>query len=97
MDYDSDEGRMTAAEQLTAHDPRAAAEALRAIACDDGVGDEVRLSAAELLPAVDPPADAQAFRGISDDRPRHRHPLEAAPTLTPPPAPSPPRPPRPPR
>jgi len=86
MDYDSDEGRMTAAEQLTAHDPRAAAEALRAIACDDGVGDEVRLSAAELLPAVDPQAAAEAFRGIPGDRLRHG----------PPPPPSPPRPPRPP-
>ena len=52
MDYDNDEGRMTSAEQLAARDPRAAAEALRAIACDDGVGDEVRLSAAELLSAA---------------------------------------------
>jgi hypothetical protein len=67
MDYDSDEGRITAAEQLAAHDPRAAAEALRAIACDEGVGDEVRLSAAELLPAVDPRAAAQACLAIASD------------------------------
>ncbi len=54
MDYDSDEGRMTAVEQLAVHNTRAAAEALRAIACDDGVGDEVRLSAAEQLAAPGP-------------------------------------------
>ncbi len=84
----ADEVRLSAAEQLPAVDPGAAAEAFRAIACDDSVGDEVRLSAAEQLASLDPPADAQAFRGISDDRPRHRHPLEAAPTLTPPPAPA---------
>ena len=86
MDYDSDEGRMTAAEQLAAHDPRAAAEAFVAIASDDGVADEVRLSAAEQLPAVDPQAAAEAFRGIPGDRLRHG----------PPPPPSPPQPPRPP-
>jgi len=78
MDYDSDEGRMAAAEQLAAHNPRAAAEALRAIACDDGVGDEVRLSAAEQLPALDPQAAAEAFAAslVTDsgtDR-RHRRP-----------------------
>ena len=67
MDYDSDEGRMTTAEQLATHDPRAAAEALRAIASDDGVGDEVRLSAAELLPALDPQAAAQACLAIASD------------------------------
>ena len=67
MDYDSDEGRMTAAEQLAAHHPRAAAEALRAIACDDGVGEEVRLSAAEQLPALDPQAAAQACLAIASD------------------------------
>jgi DNA-binding HxlR family transcriptional regulator len=42
-----------------------------------------------------PPAASEAFRGITDDRPPHRHPPEAAPTLTPPPPP--PRPPGPPR
>ena len=84
MDYDSDEGRMTAAEQLAAHHPRAAAEALRAIACDDGVGEEVRLSAAELLAAPSRQA-TEAFHGIPGDRLRHG----------PPPPPSPPRPPRP--
>ena len=84
MDYDSDEGRMTTAEQLATHDPRAAAEALRAIACDDWVGDEVRLSAAELIAAPSPQA-AGAFRGLPGDRLRHR----------PPSPPSPRRPPRP--
>ena len=78
MDYDGDEDRLTTAEQLAAHDPRAAAEALRAIACDDGVGDEVRLSAAELLPALDPQAAAQAClaTGSGTDR-RHRRPQSA--------------------
>jgi len=51
MDYDSDEGRMTAAGQLAAYDQRPAAEAFRAIACDDGVADEVRLSAEAGLTA----------------------------------------------
>ncbi len=100
MDYHSDEERMTTAEQLAGHDLQAAAEAFSAIACDGEVGDEVRLSAAEHLAGHDPRAATEAFRGIPDDRPRHRHPLEGALTLTPPPpsrAPSPPRPPRPPR
>jgi hypothetical protein len=52
MDYDSDEERLSSAEQLAAHDPNAAAQAFLAIASDDGVGDEVRLSAAELLSAA---------------------------------------------
>jgi hypothetical protein len=52
MDHDCDEDRLTTAEQLAAHDPRAAAQACLAIASDDGVGDEVRLSAAELLSAA---------------------------------------------
>ena len=94
MDYDSDEGRMTAAEQLATHNPRAAAQACLAIACDEGVGDEVRLSAAELLPGVAPQAAAEAFRGVPGDRFRHGHPLEGTMTLTPP---APPRTPRPPR
>ena len=54
MDYHTDDDPMTTAEQLAGHDPRAAAEAFHAIACDDGVGDELRLSAAELLPAHTP-------------------------------------------
>lgn len=49
MHYDSDEDRLATAEHLARHDSGDAAEAFRAIACDDGVGDEVRLSAAELL------------------------------------------------
>jgi hypothetical protein len=51
MNNDCDEDRLTAAEQLAAYDPRAAAQACLAIASDDGVGDEVRLSAAKLLSA----------------------------------------------
>ena len=78
MDYDSDEGRMTTAEQLATHDPRAAAEALRAIACDDGVGDEVRLSAAELIAAPSPQA-AECPRGLPGDRLRHRPPSPPSP------------------
>jgi len=53
--YESDEDRIDAAEQLAEHNPRAAAEAFSAIACDQAVGDEVRLSAAELA-AVHPGA-----------------------------------------
>ncbi|HYB15471.1 MAG TPA: hypothetical protein VEF71_08370 [Streptosporangiaceae bacterium] len=54
--YEDDEDRIDAAEQLAEHNPRAAAEALSAIACDQEVGDEVRLSAAELLAALGPGA-----------------------------------------
>ena len=46
MDYDSDDDRMTAAEQLAEHDPHAGADALRAIARDHGVDDDIRLEAA---------------------------------------------------
>ena len=53
MHFHTDDDPMATAEQLTAHDPRAAAEAFHAIACDDGVADEVRLSAAEQLAALD--------------------------------------------
>ena len=56
-----------AAEQLTAVDPRAAAPACLAIACDGEVGDEVRLSAAEQLAAVDPRAAAPACLAIARD------------------------------
>jgi hypothetical protein len=52
MSYDADEDRIAMAEQLAEHNPRAAAEALSAIACDPEVGDEVRLSAAEQLTAI---------------------------------------------
>jgi len=54
--YVDDEGRLDAAEQLAEYEPRAAAEAFSAIACDQEVGDEVRLSAAEQLAALDPSA-----------------------------------------
>ena len=54
MNHDTDDDRMTTAEQLAGLDPRAAAQACLAIARDDNVGDEVRLSAAELLPAHTP-------------------------------------------
>jgi len=46
---------LSAAEQLAAVDPRAAAPACLAIACDREVGDEVPLSAAQLA-ALDPSA-----------------------------------------
>jgi hypothetical protein len=52
--YEADEDRLDAAEQLAEHQPRAAAEALSAIARDAAVGDEVRLSAAEQLAVLDP-------------------------------------------
>ncbi len=54
--YEGDEDRLDAAEQLADYDPHAAAEALTALACDQGVGDEVRLSAAEQLAEIDPRA-----------------------------------------
>jgi hypothetical protein len=56
MDYDTDDDRIEMAEELAGHDPRAAAEAFSAIACDPAVGDEVRLSASEQLAALDPSA-----------------------------------------
>ena len=37
MDYDSDDDRMAIAEQLAGHDPRAAADALRALARELGI------------------------------------------------------------
>jgi hypothetical protein len=97
MDYDTDDDRMAAAGQLAGHHPRAAAEALRAIACDDSVDDGLRLEAAGQLPELDPRAAAEAFGGIPDDWPQRRYPFERAHALPPPPPPSPPGPPRPPR
>jgi hypothetical protein len=44
--------RLSAAEQLSALDSRAAAQACVAITSDKGVRDEVRLSAGELLAAA---------------------------------------------
>ena len=66
--YESDEDRIDAAELLAEQNPRAAAEAFSAIACDRAVGDEVRLSAAELLADVDPGAAAPACLAIARDR-----------------------------
>jgi hypothetical protein len=65
--HEDDEDRLDAAERLAEGDPRAAAEAFSAIACDDAVGDEVRLSAAEQLAAVDPRAAAPACLAIARD------------------------------
>ena len=66
--YESDEDRIDAAELLAEQNPRAAAEAFSAIACDRAVGDEVRLSAAELLADVDPGAAAPACLAIACDQ-----------------------------
>ena len=66
--YESDEDRIDAAELLAEQNPRAAAEAFSAIACDRAVGDEVRLSAAELLADVDPGAATPACLAIARDR-----------------------------
>jgi hypothetical protein len=65
--YEDDEDRIDAAEQLAERNPRAAAEACSAIACDGAVGDEVRLSAAELLADLDPRAAAPACLAIAGD------------------------------
>jgi hypothetical protein len=73
-----DEDRISAAEELTDHNPRAAAEGFLAIAAgqaclsiarDTEVGDEVRLSAAELIAAagVDPRAASEACLSIARD------------------------------
>ena len=45
--YEDDDERMDAAEQLARLDPRAGAEAFRAIAGDEGADDEQRIDAAE--------------------------------------------------
>jgi hypothetical protein len=52
MHFHADDEPIATAGRLNAHDPRAAAEAFRSIACGDGVADEVRLSAAEQLTAL---------------------------------------------
>jgi hypothetical protein len=67
MDYDTDDDRMTTAEQLAGHDPRAGAEFFRAIACDHTVDDGLRLEAAGQLPELDPRAAAEALRAIAGD------------------------------
>ena len=48
-------------------DRRAAAEALRTIACDGSVDDGLRSSAAEQLPELDRRAAAEAFQVIACD------------------------------
>ena len=65
--YEDDDDRMDAADQLAELSPRAAAEALSAIACDRGVDDELRLSAAERLAAIAPGAAAPACLAIACD------------------------------
>ena len=65
--HEDNEDRLDAAEQLAEHNPRTAAEAFSAIACDPEVGDEVRLSAAERLAAVGPQAAVKAFSAIARD------------------------------
>ena len=52
MHDNSDEQRLSSAEQLAGHGGHAAAQACLAIATDDGVSDEVRFSAAELLSSL---------------------------------------------
>jgi hypothetical protein len=54
--YEDDEDRMDAAGQLPELDPRAAAEAFRAIACDGSADDGLRFSAAEQLARLNPRA-----------------------------------------
>jgi hypothetical protein len=66
--HEADEDRLDAAEQLAEYHPRAAAEALSAIASDQAVGDEVRLSAAQLLADVDPHNAAPACVAIASDQ-----------------------------
>jgi len=52
--YEDDEDPLVAAEQLARLDPRAGAEAFRAIACDGSVDDGLRLEAAAQLPGSTP-------------------------------------------
>ena len=55
-------------EQLTEHNPHAAAQAFSAIACDQTVNDETRLAAAEQLAAIDPQAAAPACLAIASNK-----------------------------
>ena len=66
--YEDDQDRTDAAEQLTEHNPHAAAQAFSAIACDQTVDDETRLAAAEQLAAIDPQAAAPACLAIASDK-----------------------------
>jgi hypothetical protein len=65
--YEDDEDPLVAAEQLARLDPRAGAEALRAIACGGSVDDGVRLEAAGQLPELDRRAAAEALRAVACD------------------------------
>ena len=65
--YEDDDERMDAAEQLARLDPRAGAEAFRAIAGDEDADDERRIDAAEQLAGLDRRAAAEAFRAIACD------------------------------
>jgi hypothetical protein len=67
MHFDSDEDRVSAAEELAEAQPHAAAEAFAAIAFDREVGDEVRLSAVGQLVAIDPRAAGPACLAIARD------------------------------
>jgi hypothetical protein len=65
--YEDDDDRMDAAEQLARLDPRAGAEAFRAIAGYEGADNEQRIDAAEQLARLDRRAAAEAFRAIACD------------------------------
>lgn len=56
--FDDYDDRIEAARKLARFDPGAAAKALRALACDDGMDDETRIDAAEALARLD-----RAWRG----------------------------------
>ena len=58
--YEDDDEHMHAAEQLARLDPRAGAEAFRAIAGDEGADDEQRIDAAGQLARLDRRAAAEA-------------------------------------
>lgn len=66
-EYDTDDDRMSRAEQLAGHDQGAATAEFRAIARDHGVDDDVRMEAASRLAEVDESAAADALRAIARD------------------------------
>ena len=65
--YEDDDEHMGSSRAAARLDRRAAAEAFRAIACDESLDDGLRSSAAEQLPGLDPRAAAEAFRLIASD------------------------------
>jgi hypothetical protein len=65
--YEDNDDPMDAAEQLARLDPGGAAEAYRAIACDQSIDHGLRLEAAEQLPDLDRRAAAEAFGVIACD------------------------------